>query len=116
MRRTLDAEDAARQLSGLPYRHEAGAELNGQGGGEEESSSLDPGDPIDTGCRPGGREGADHRRKQFAIGQDGSDVLEYDTGFREIRHVTNGGPHPGDQLIGEGATHHLRPGSRRGGR
>src|SRR5918997_1344735 len=84
--------DLVGQLAGLADGDEAGSEVVGDRGGEDEAAGLDPDHLVDVAAAEVDDRLVDHRGEADLVGQQRGDVLEDDPFLGEVGHVTDEGP------------------------
>src|SRR5262249_44596681 len=73
----------------LPHRREAGADAIGDGRSEYESAALDADDDVDALAGERQREAVDRGMEPVGVLQQRGDVVEQNSGFREVGNVTD---------------------------
>lgn len=86
LERVVDTHRRAGQLAALAHRDEAQPRVHGDGCAEDESPRLRAGDGVDAPL-PRLRVGAHDLGEELGIRDQRGDVLEGDTGLREVRDV-----------------------------
>ncbi|MFT6180955.1 MAG: hypothetical protein ACJAQT_001925 [Akkermansiaceae bacterium] len=80
-----------RELSFFTNGNEARVEVLSDSSGKDETAGIDPDDFVDLGVTGGGGEECDGGLKERGIPEDGRDVFEKDSRFREIGDIANRG-------------------------
>jgi len=79
-----------RQLAGLAQRHEPGAEVVGDRGGDDEAAGLDADDLVDRAAPEADHDGVDRAGEGDGVGQQRGDVLEHHPLLGEVGDVADG--------------------------
>src|SRR5699024_930263 len=109
LERVVDAHRGPGELARLAHRQEAHAQLDGQGGTEDESPGLEPGDDVDAATPPVGvrLHGGD---EEVSVREDGGDVLEGHPRLGEVLDIA----HRREDAVREGVAHFFLPRPLRG--
>src|SRR5215204_4536794 len=92
LERVLLGLDLVGQLAGLADGEEAGPEVVGHRGGQDEAAGLDADDLVDVAPAEVDHRLVDHRGEGDLVGQQRGDVLEDDPRLGEVGHVADEGP------------------------
>ena len=78
------------EFTGFSHRDEPDSQTVGDGGAEDEPAGVDTDDFGRAVRGDDGGEGVDGEFEEFATSEDGGDVFENDSGFREVGDIANG--------------------------